>query len=149
MSFKLPNFSGFSFFDEIFNNPTSDDPDVKILSLRVRNSNDSMLRYLGSTTLTISYLNNNKFTIRDTGAYFVTINSYFKNGPNAIYCISRSVSSEQGIVKELVSSKGGNGESFELDWNPYEYPVLSIKLKLNDYKQDQSLNFFVKITGSF
>jgi hypothetical protein len=150
MSFKFPNFSGISFFDDLFTQrPTSDDPDVKVLSLRVRNVIDSMLRYLGHTTLTIGYLNNTKFDIKDTGAYVITVNSHFANGPNAIYCISRSLTSEPGTVKELVSSNGKNNECFELQWNPYEYPLLRINLKLGDHTKNQCLDFFVKISKGF
>lgn len=148
MSFKLLNFSGFSFFEDFFNNPTSEDPDVKLLTLRVKNSLDTMLRYFGLTTLTVGYLTNTKFKIKDTGLYVITINSHFKNGPHAIYCISRSVVSESGVVKEIVSSKGKNGECLELDWNPYEYPLLTVKLKLTEYNQDHPLHFFVKISNT-
>ena len=144
MSFKLPSFS--IFYDLFYSQPKINDPESSLLCLRIPYDN---LNIKYQNTFTIGYLRNNQFKcIKDTGSFIIIINSDFKDGPNGIYCISRSDISSNGTVKPLIESNNKFGDSFELIWNPFEYPKLNIKTKLNNYK-DITLFFYVKITTSF
>lgn len=140
MNFKIPSL--FTFYES----PPLD-PDSKLLNVEVKENSNIFLKYLSSTSLTVSYLNNNLFKqIKENGSFILIINSKDPKGPNGIYCISRSNSSSSGTIKPLVESKGMNGEFLELEWNPYEFPKLNIVLTNNKHKR---LSFYVKIISSF
>lgn len=143
MSLKLPSFS---IFDDFFQTPPKvEDPDSKLLYVKLPEQN-----IFYKHTLTISYLNNNRFKcIKDTGSFIVIINSKLENGPNAIYCISRSNKNLPGIIKPLVQSSGVFEDTFELKWNPIEDPILNIITKPSSYKDQTKLFFYVKIITSF
>jgi hypothetical protein len=148
MSFKLPLFS---IFDDIFyTQPKTDDPESSLLCLRIPYDNSVDIKYIN--TFTIGYLRNNQFKcIKDTGSFIIIINSDFKNGPNGIYCISRSDNLLSGTVKPLVESNGKFEDSLELTWNAGEYPRLNIRTKLSNYKDIniKTLFFYVKVITSF
>lgn len=69
--------------------------------------------------------------IKDTGCYIIMINSQMTEGPNAIFCISRSDKSKSGNIQCLVESKGTSNDTLELVWNPYEYPSILLKHNFN------------------
>jgi len=141
MSFKLPSFT---IFDDLFyTQPKTNDPESSLLCLRIPYENKYKNKFM------IGYLRNNQFKcIKDTGSFIIIINSDLKHGPTGIYCISRSDSSLQGTVKTLVESNSKFGDSFELVWNPFEYPSLNINYNGKD-KNIKTLFFHVKIITSF
>lgn len=141
MSLKLPSFT---IFDDLFyTQPKTNDPESLLLCLRIPYQN----KY--KNNFTIGYLRNNQFKcIKDTGSFIIIINSDFIDGPTGIYCISRSDSSLQGTVKTLVESNSKFGDSFELLWNPLEYPILNINYNGKD-RNIKTLFFHVKIITSF
>jgi hypothetical protein len=136
-----------STFEDLFNlNSTEqhslDDHSSTILSTELSDTN-----YKFFTTITIGYINH-RFKIKDTGCFIIMITSQNKSGPNAIYCISRSDKSLHGNIKELIKTKGINDESIELEWNPYEHPLLKMSLRPIDCKYN-TINFLIKITSNF
>jgi len=141
MSFNLLSFA---IFDDLFyTQPKTNDPESSLLCLRIPNEN----KY--KNIFTIGYLRNNQFKcIKDTGSFIIIINSDLIDGPTGIYCISRSDSSLQGTVKTLVESNSKFGDSFELVWNPLEYPLLNINYNGKD-RNIRTLFFHVKIITSF
>jgi|Laugrespbdmm15sd_2_1035082.scaffolds.fasta_scaffold03578_2 hypothetical protein len=141
MSFNLLSFA---IFDDLFyTQPKTNDPESSLLCLRIPNEN----KY--KNIFTIGYLRNNQFKcIKDTGSFIIIINSDLIDGPTGIYCISRSDSSLQGTVKILVESNSKFGDSFELVWNPLEYPLLNINYNGKD-RNIRTLFFHVKIITSF
>lgn len=145
MSFIFSNIA--STFEDLFNlNSTQhslDDHSSLILSTELFDK-----KYTGFTTINVGYLNH-RFKIKDTGCFIIMITSQNKSGPNAIYCISRSDKSLHGNIKELIKTNGINDESIELEWNPYEYPLLSMRLKPMHYNNQNTINFLVKITSNF
>lgn len=149
MSFKLPSFT---IFDDLFyTQPKTNDPESLLLCLRIPSENKSENKYENKykNNFTIGYLRNNQFKcIKDTGSFIIIINSDLIDGPTGIYCISRSDSSLQGTVKTLVESNSKFGDSFELFWNPFEYPILNINYNGKD-RNIRTLFFHVKIITSF
>jgi hypothetical protein len=145
MSLKLPSFS---IFDDFFQTPPKvEDPDSTLLYVKLPEQN-TLFKY--KHTLTISYLNKTRFKcIKDTGSFIVIINSKLENGPNAIYCISRSNKILPGIIKPLVQSSGVFEDTFELKWNPIEDPILNIITNPSNHKDQTKLFFYVKIITSF
>jgi len=141
MSFNLLSFT---IFDDLFyTQPKTNDPESSLLCLRIPNEN----KY--KNIFTIGYLRNNQFKcIKDTGSFIIIINSDLIDGPTGIYCISRSDSSLQGTVKTLVESNSKFGDSFELVWDPLEYPLLNINYNGKD-RNIRTLFFHVKIITSF
>lgn len=145
MSIKFP------LFGELFNNNTIekvDNENTLVLKVYFRNTNDSLLRYLNSTTFTVGYINNRFKKIRETGSFIIIVNSQEK-GPNGIYCVSRSDPSKSGSVKELISSNGVGDESLEITWKPYEYPLLKFKTRLDNYKNKSEINFYVNVISTY
>jgi hypothetical protein len=147
MSLKFPFFSS---FNELFSNNTENIQDENTLVLKVylRNTNESLLRFFQFTTLTIGYINNRFKRMRETGSFIIIVNSHSK-GPTGIYAVSRSDKSKQGSVKEIICSNGLNDETIELTWDPYEYPLLKFKTKLDNYKNQSSINFYVSVISTF
>lgn len=121
-----------------------------IMTVNLNGLSNSLLRFLGYTNFSIGYITNNKFKkIKKTGSFLIIINSENKNGPNAIYCISKSDELKPGKIQELVRSDGlSNKDILDLVWNPNEYPFLRIKLRLDDYKEVNNINFYVKVITS-
>lgn len=140
MLFNLPS---------LFTFDTPQEPNSKVLTVQVKENSNIFLKYLPNTRLTISYLNNNLFKqIKENGSFIIIVNSKNPEGPNGIYCISRSNNESQGTIKTLVDSKGKMGDILELVWNPYEFPKLSIVLRDNTYKTT-TLSFYVNVISSF
>lgn len=150
MSYKLPFFSSFSDLLNYNNSENNEENivDNNVLKLCLRNTNESLLRYFQSTTLTVGYINNRFRGIRDTGSFIITINTH-ERGPSAIYCISRSDPSKYGLIKELVKSNGAYEDTLDLTWSPFEYPLLKFRTKLEYYKNKTVINFYVNVTSSF
>ena len=138
--FNLPIFQDISFFDT----KNSSDPKSFMMTVDI----DQNPRYTANFYYNVGYITNCKSKLmQETGSYIVIINSE-NGGPNAIYCISRSNKLETGNIKELIKSNGISNEMLDLEWNPYEYPLL--KLKTNQrYKETTSINFYIKIITSF
>lgn len=146
MSFFFSNI--ISTFEELFNtNPSYhslDDHTSNIMSAKINE------KYFVNTT-TIGYINNSRFkNIKETGCFIIMITSQDKSGPSAIYCIARSDILSKGNIKELIKSDGVNGDSLELEWDPYEYPLVLTKLNSNKRKnQSQKITYLVKVISNF
>lgn len=79
--------------------------------------------------LRIGYINKG---IRDTGSYIFVINSDKEGGATGIFCTSKSKKSEKGTVNKLVVKDGKFNEILDVEWEPYEYPKLILRIhKLN------------------
>jgi len=136
----MSKFNPVSWFEDLFNiNQLQHNTNNIILSLDISNENKN---YKGYTTLNIGYIKKN------TGSFIIVVNSNEKDGPNAIYCISRSDVSKSGIIKELVKSDGVNDDVLGLTWDPYEYPLLQIRTKLYLYNKNH-IDFTINVITSF
>ena len=96
----------------------------------------------------VGYINN----IKDTGCYIIMINSEKDDGPNGIFCLSRSDKQKQGDINTLVSSEGKCRSKIILRWNPFEKPSIILTSVHNKNKilstsliRSTSLNRIVKI----
>lgn len=78
----------------------------------------------------IGYINN----ISDTGCYILMIKSNKDDGPNGIFCLSRSDKQKEGDINTLVSSEGKYREKIILIWNPYEKPSIILNRVHNKSK---------------
>ena len=65
--------------------------------------------------------------INDTGCFMIMLESKEKNGPNGIFCLSKSDVTTKGSVFCLCSSPGAKGEMLRVEWEPYEYPCVILK----------------------
>jgi hypothetical protein len=82
--------------------------------------------------------------IKDTGCYLIMINSQISEGPNAVFCLSRSDKMKKGNVNILVSSDGKVGDKLDIVWNPMEHPCVLLKhnfSKKQILKDDTKLRF--------
>ena len=148
MSFKFE----FPVLDTLFTShpPKSDDKDTVTLKIVLSDYKTHHPNYRGHTTFNMSYINSTKFpNIRDTGAFFVIVNSTERGGANAIYCISRGDPSKSGDVNTLVKSNGIKDSIIELSWQPFEYPVLSVDVKLYEYPEKPTLYYYVRVISCF
>lgn len=104
---------------------------------------------------TVGYINSTQYSnMRDTGCFIIIVNTYPTNntsvsGPNAIFCIAKSETYSSGTVNTLVQSTNRFGDTFELEWNPGEYPLLMYNYKRYDERNDRRLFFVVKVLTSF
>jgi hypothetical protein len=111
-------------------------PDISnIFTFESTESNDSTLNIVkcineSSEQEIIGYINN----IRDTGCYIVMINSDKDNGPNGIFCLSRSDKQKQGEINTLVSSEGICRDKIILKWNSFEKPSIILNRVHNKNK---------------
>ena len=88
--------------------------------------------------------------MRLTGSFIIIINSENPFGPNAIYCISRSNISESGKIHELVKSNDTNDDQIlDLIWDPFRYPLLNVKVKLDTFENIDVLKFYIRVVSSF
>ena len=98
-----------------------------------------------SYTITIGYITSKYIpNIKDTGCYTIMINSQISEGPNGIFCLSRSDKSKKGEINTLVSSYGKAGDRLEVIWNPMEYPCILLKhnfIKKHILKDETKLRF--------
>ena len=95
-----------------------------------------------SHTITIGYITSKYVSnIKDTGCYTIMINSQISEGPNGIFCLSRSDKSKKGIINALV---GKADDRLEVIWNPIEYPCVLLKhnfIKKHILKDETKLRF--------
>ena len=83
--------------------------------------------------------------IRDTGAFFIIINSKFSN---AIFAISKTNKIDNGTINKLC----GSGNDLNILWEPGEYPYLQFVDKGNSkerYNKTKKLEFYIKVVTSF
>lgn len=78
----------------------------------------------------IGYINN----IMDTGCYIIMINCEKDDGPNGIFCLSRSDKQKEGDINTLVSSEGKNKDKIILKWNSFEKPSIILNRVHNKNK---------------
>jgi hypothetical protein len=94
-------------------------------------------------TINIGYISSKYVqNIKDTGTLIVMISSQIPEGPNAIFCLSRSDKSKSGDINTLVSSTGKCGDKLSIMWNPMEHPCLLLKhnfIKKQILKDDTKL----------
>jgi hypothetical protein len=118
------------------------------MNINIQNNSDS-LRFIGYTSFTVGYINNTRTQhIKEVGSFIIIINSQTPGGANGIFCISRSDKSKSGKIQELVKSNGVLDDIIDLEWNPYEYPLLKTKFKLSQHKQDV-ISYHVKVISNF
>lgn len=148
MSFKLP------LFDELFNINSKPDPHTNIMSINIETYNSNIKNSINTITREhkIGYLNKNK--IKDYGSYIIIVNSLKENGPNCIFCISKSSKLSQGNITKLTNCPGIDNDVLELKWNPCEYPLLTYNYNIpyNTSSYDSKnikLTFFIKIISTF
>jgi hypothetical protein len=134
-------------FEDLFTFPSFSTQEQSDHTSTILSTELSDKKYNFFTTISVGYINH-RFKIKDTGCFIIMITSQITSGPNAIYCISRSDKSLHGNIKELIKTNGVNDESIELEWNPYEYPLLKIRLKPTNYKYN-TINFLVKVNSNF
>lgn len=105
-----------------FNSTDSNDPNntLKIVICINESSEQEIIGYINS--------------IRDTGCYIVMIKSDKDDGPNGIFCLSRSDKQKEGDINTLVSSDGKYREKIILIWNPYEKPSIILNRVHNKSK---------------
>lgn len=122
--------------DELFVKKSPEDP----YSFRMSKSLSKYENVLGVGYINKYYSNQ----IRDTGAFFIIINSNFSN---SIFAISKTNKKENGIINKLCHS----GDELNILWEPGEYPFLQfVKSKDKDkYKDVKKLDFYIKVTTSF
>lgn len=98
-----------------------------------------------SYTMTIGYITSKYVhNIKDIGCYIIMINSQLREGPNGIFCLSRSDKTKKGIVNALVSSYGKEDDRLEIIWNPMEHPCILLKhnfIKKHILKDETTLRF--------
>jgi hypothetical protein len=90
--------------------------------------------------------------IKDTGSYIIIVNDMDNNGPNAVFCISKSYKNQIGNVNVLSQSFNLNGDSLTIQWNEYEYPLLIYRKNILNISKTQTyteIYFVVKVITSF
>lgn len=94
-------------------------------------------------TINIGYITSKYVQdIKDTGCFIIMISSQISEGPNAIFCLSRSDKSKSGDINTLVSSTGKCGDKLVIMWNPMEHPCILLKhnfIKKQILKEDTKL----------
>lgn len=99
---------------------------------------DSLYYTINIGYITTKYVQN----IKDTGCFIIMISSQISEGPNAIFCLSRSDKSKSGDINTLVSSLGKCGDKLDIMWNPMEHPCILLKhnfIKKQILKEDTKL----------
>lgn len=135
------DFTDFSFQELFVGKPKARDDHSFIMDISVN-------KY--RTIETVGYINSTRYSkMRDTGCYFIIVNSYESNGSNAIFCISKSDPYSVGTVRTLVESNNTFGDTFELEWNPGEFPLLSYHYRKYDHRSDRRIFFVIKVITSF
>jgi len=141
------DFFKFSNTLEIFSNlfgPDAKDENSFIMSTKLeKNNKNSNVGYITNILCN---------TIKDTGSYIIIINNLDNNGPNAVFCISKSYKQQIGNVNVLSQSLNFNGDSLTIEWNEYEYPSLIYKsnnLNTSKTQNDDRIYFVVKVLTSF
>lgn len=99
---------------------------------------DSMYYTINIGYISSKYVQN----MKDTGCFIIMISSQISEGPNAIFCLSRSDKSKSGDITPLVSSTGKCGDKLDIMWNPMEHPCVLLKhnfIKKQVLKEDTKL----------
>lgn len=99
---------------------------------------DSLYYTINIGYITTKYVQN----IKDTGCFIIMISSQISEGPNAIFCLSRSDKLKSGDINTLVSSLGKCGDKLDIMWNPMEHPCILLKhnfIKKQILKEDTKL----------
>lgn len=78
----------------------------------------------------MGYINN----IMDTGCYIIMINCEKDDGPNGIFCLSRSDKQKEGDINTLVSSEGKFRDKIILKWKSFEKPSIILQRKKKKYQ---------------
>lgn len=127
------------FFEDTFNIKTAKDPESFCMSVRINPLS------IHETKIDIGYINTYycKY-IRDTGTYFIIINSEFSN---AIFAISKTNKIDTGVINKVSES----GDKINIIWDPFEYPHVQyiINNKNNIYDKTKKLDLYVKVITSF
>lgn len=105
------------FYEETFSNIfNAKDPDSFYMYVRVPPLS------IHETKIDIGYINTYYCKhIRDTGSYFIIINSKFSN---TIFAISKTNKVDNGTINKVCSS----GDDINIIWDPFEYPLLQYTL---------------------
>ena len=139
--FKFPN--TLEIFSNLFG-PDAKDENSFIMSNKLeKNSGNSNVGYITNMLCNV---------IKDTGSYIIIINDLDNNGPNAVFCISKSYKKQIGNVNVLSQSFNENGDSLTIEWNEYEYPLLIYKrnnFNMQKTQNDNRIYFVVKVITSF
>ncbi len=117
-------------FGELFITKTPKDQDSFYMSTNISKYEKTGVGYINTY-----YCN----TIRDTGAFFIIINSKFAN---AIFAISKTNRMDNGVINKLCNS----GDDLDILWDQGEYPYLQFTCKDNKTKK---LEFYIKVVTSF
>lgn len=130
------------FYEETFSNIfNAKDPDSFYMYARVPPLSHE-------TKIDIGYINTYYCKhIRDTGSYFIIINSKFSN---TIFAISKTNKVDNGTINKVCSS----GDDINIIWDPFEYPLLQYTLSnshshSNVYDKTKKLQLYIKIITSF
>lgn len=89
----------------------------------------------------IGYVKN----VQQTGSFVLIVNSCSLDGPNGIYCLSRSNKDECGQITKMVSSNGALGNSIDIEWKPTEKPLLTLQYMNNDTDKRKKIVFKFKV----
>jgi hypothetical protein len=127
------------FFEETFNTKTAKDPESFCMSVRIPSLS------IHESKIDIGYINTYYCkNIRDTGSYFIIINSKFSN---AIFAISKTNRIDTGTINKVTES----GDNINIIWDPCEYPHLHyvVNNKNNICDKTKKLDLYIKVITSF
>jgi hypothetical protein len=143
MSFLFNPITLFDRSNECQNNVKNDNDIQLTLSREV-----SYQEYKKSDSLIIGYISR-KFSakIKNIGCYIIMIESTEEDGPRGIFCLCKSNSADVGIINTLCKTRGVNGESIDLAWNPQEAISLisNNHFSMNKNFQHRILEFRVRV----
>lgn len=142
-------------FDSFFNNVSKNQNDniiikeISLYNFDEKNQN-GLINYNFVKRLSNTIYINDLTKIKNYGSYILIINSSDPKGPSGIYCISRSDTLLPGNINKLIESKGVNGDFFELNWHPLEFPSIKYNYFYNskETKKSYKLNLLIKIISS-
>jgi hypothetical protein len=106
----------------------------------------SYREYSESDSLIVGYISR-KFSakIKNIGCYIVMIESTEEDGPRGIFCLCKSNSADVGLINTLCKTKGVNGESIELAWNPQEAISLKLHNNMSNFFHHRVLEFRARV----
>ena len=126
------------FIEESFNLKTAKDPESFYMSARIPSLSTR------KTEIGIGYINTYYCkNIKDTGSYFIIINSKFSN---VIFAISKTNKKDAGTINKIT----GSGDEINIIWDPCEYPYLQYVTSNNDiYDKTKKIELYMKVITSF
>jgi len=83
--------------------------------------------------------------IRKTGCYIVLVRSEEEDGPNGIYCISKSDKDLNGYISKIACSNGIGGDSIDIEWKPQCFPRVILHYCNNTQSTKDKVIFSYKI----